>query len=160
MPGYLEQLLDYNSWATARLLDTLGNVPAEVLDAAGPGGYGTVRETMTHVLSAERSYVARLSGGTPPADPLEALDLAGLHEQAAELRAAAAELAERLPKPETVYQRRLGPVTAATVFTQLVQHGCEHRAQVTSILSAHGIAVPSLEPWAHGREIAGLPPLE
>jgi len=159
MPAYLEQLLDYNSWATARLLEVLDGAPAEVLDATAAGVYGTIGETMTHLLNAERSYVARLSGATPPAEPLEVLDLAGLREQAEQLRAALTALASRLPEPQTVYQRRLGPVTAATVLTQLFQHGCEHRAQVATILGTHNIHVPSLEPWAHGRMLAGLPPL-
>lgn len=160
MPGYLEQLIDYDIWATERLLEVLGEAPPGVLAATNPGVYGTIPETMTHMLNAERSYVARLSGGTPPADALEVLDLAGLHEEAAALRAALTALAARLPEPETVYQRRLGPVTAATALTQLFQHGCEHRGQVCTILGANGIALPRLDPWAHGRALAGLPPLD
>jgi uncharacterized damage-inducible protein DinB len=158
MPGYLEQLLDYNCWATGRLLDALAGAPGHVLDATGEGGYGSIRETMTHIFSAERSYVARLSGLGRTED-LEPLDLPGMRAHAAQLRESITALASLLPDPETVYQRQLGPVTAATVLTQLFQHGCEHRAQVTTILGAHGFDLPSLQPWAHGRVLAGLPPL-
>ena len=154
----MEQLIDYDIWATDRLLHAIEQLSADILEATTPGVYGTVLETMSHVVGAERSYVARLSGLASPGE-LADLDFPGLRREARTLHAALRALAPRLPDPSTISPRRLGPVTAATVLTQLVQHGCEHRGQVATILGAHGLEAPRLDGWAHGRVLAGLPPL-
>ena len=45
--------------------------------------------------------------------------------------------------------------TIATILTQLVMHGVEHRAHVGTILGANGIEPPDLDSWSHGIRIHG-----
>jgi len=50
---------------------------------------------------------------------------------------------------------RNGKGAAATIFTQLVTHSCEHRTQVGTILGANGIEPPDLDSRAHGILVHG-----
>ena len=50
MPTYLLRLIEYDSWANRGLLEFLGGHPDEVLDATAAGVYGSMRETLEHLL--------------------------------------------------------------------------------------------------------------
>lgn len=150
VPGYLEQLLDYNSWATTRLLDFLASQPQELMEATSAGVYGSIGETLTHMLVAERSYVERLAGRRPPEDAEENLPLTELRVLAGTVGDSLRLLSRELPAPDLRFKRRRGWTTASTALVQLIQHGGEHRAQVATILGAHGIETPKLDGWAHG----------
>jgi hypothetical protein len=65
------------------------------------------------------------------------------------------ELLPSLPEPDTMIQLSDGKRAAATILTQLVMHGCEHRAQIGTILGANGIEPPDLDSWAHGIFVHG-----
>lgn len=149
--SYLAYLLDYNAWANATLIEFLEARP-ELFAATAPGVYGTVGETLNHLLDAELSYVARLAG-TPRPDRGSGLDLPALEELAAQLAAASTELLAALPDPDRLSQRSYGKVTAATVLAQLVSHGVEHRTQVCTILGALGIEPPDLSSWRFGGSV-------
>ena len=43
-----------------------------------------------------------------------------------------------------------GERAAATILTQLVMHGVEHRGHIGTILGANGIEPPDLDAWSHG----------
>lgn len=159
MATYLHRLVDYNNWANRELLTFLATVPAEVLDARAPGVYGSIRETMAHLLSSERSYHRHLTrqprqphpgGGPPGLDELVAM----AERSAANLEA----LVDSLPPAEEFLALHDGRRGAATIFTQLVTHGQEHRTQVNTILGAQGIEPPDLDSWAHGILVHGDDP--
>ena len=150
---YLARLLAYDNWANRGVLAFLGTQPSAVLDATAPGVYGTVRETLQHLLGAEWRYHALLAGqpqsGLPPrAQPpdLEALQSLA-HEAARRVDA----LTASLPDPAAMVQTIDGPGAAAsTIVTQLVMHGCEHRGHIATILGANGLTGPELDGWAYG----------
>jgi hypothetical protein len=48
-----------------------------------------------------------------------------------------------------------GQRAAATILTQLIMHGVEHRAHVGTILGSNGIEPPDLDSWAHGIRVHG-----
>ena len=152
MPTYLDRLLEYGTWANHGLLDFLGDLPPETLDLTAGGVYGTIRETLEHLLSSETGYQRRLLGlpRLDPADRPTQPDLAELRRLAAEAADAVAGLAGRLPDPATMLPTSSGDRAAATVLTQLVMHGVEHRAHVGTILGANGIEPPDLDSWSHG----------
>jgi uncharacterized damage-inducible protein DinB len=150
--GYLDRLLEFDSWANRGLLEFLATQPPEVLDLTTGGVYGTIRETFEHLLTSELGYQRRLAG--LPRYDLEARperpSLAELRTLADEAAASLAALAERVPEPATMLVTGDGLRAAATIVTQLVMHGVEHRGHVGTILGANGIEPPDLDSWAHG----------
>jgi uncharacterized damage-inducible protein DinB len=157
MSTYLDRLLGYNTWANQALIDFLRTMPPETLDLTAGGVYGTIRDTLEHLFTSQLGYQARLAGlpRHQPEEPAEPPDLAGLQRFADRAAAALANLVEVLPEPGTMLPTSSGMRAAATVLTQLVMHGVEHRAHVGTILSANGIEPPDIASWAHGIRVHG-----
>jgi len=154
--SYLHRLVDYNNWANRELLAFLATLPPDVLDARAPGVYGSIRETMVHLLTSEQGYYHHLrklprqtvdSPGPPALDDLVAM----AERSAANLEA----LADSLPPAGEFIPLWDGHRAAATIFTQLLMHGCEHRTQVNTILGSLGIEPPDRDSWTHGILVHG-----
>jgi hypothetical protein len=45
------------------------------------------------------------------------------------------------------------------LINQFVHHGSDHRAQIGTILGAHGLATPDLDVWTYGKEHKAVVPL-
>ena len=152
MRGYVQRLIDYNSWANRGLLQFLAALPPGTLDATAAGVYGTIRETLLHQLSSELNYYHRLASAPPVETPPrpESPGLAFIQRLADESAANLAGLVDRLPGPGRMMETSDGMRAAATIVTQLFMHGCEHRAHIGTILGANGIEPPDLDSWAYG----------
>ena len=157
MSTYLNRILEYDSWANQGLLDFLAAAPPGTLDLTASGVYGDIRTTFEHLLTSEMGYQNRLAG-------LPRYDLEGRPErpELTDLRALADESAARLealtaalPEPEAMLMTGSGRRAAATILTQLVMHGTEHRAHIGTILGSNGIEPPDLDSWAHGIFVHG-----
>jgi uncharacterized damage-inducible protein DinB len=157
MSTYLHRLIGYNNWANRGLLDFLGGLPPETLDASSSGVYGTIRETLEHLLTSEIAYQRRLQRlpRYEPTDRPERPDLEDLRRLADESAAGLAALVDSLPEPATMLPTSSGDRAAATILTQLIMHGVEHRAHVGTILGSNGIEPPDLDSWAHGIWVHG-----
>lgn len=157
MSEALLTLYRHKTWATLRLIDYCRGIDAEHLDATIPGTYGTIRETLRHLVEAEEGYFHRVTGER-------------LSERLPEGPVALDELAERI--------RRMGPrwealagdgdlpsrevvtsdgwrVPAAIPMAQAVHHADDHRSHVMSILGARGLDVPEpngLDLWGYAEE--------
>ncbi|MGE0600248.1 MAG: DinB family protein [Dehalococcoidia bacterium] len=149
--SYLGRLVDYDTWANAGLLQFLESQGPAVLGLRAAGVYGTIGETFEHLLLSEVSYHRNLLAlpkveypqpETPTFDSLRALGIVAKGK----LRG----LVEGLPEPERMMHLGDGDRAAATIFTQLVMHGVEHRAHIGTILGANGIIGLELDSWAHG----------
>jgi uncharacterized damage-inducible protein DinB len=157
MATYLDRLIDYNNWANAGLLEFLAGLPEETLEATATGVYGTVAATLEHLFTSELGYQRRLAGlpRYEPPDESGPPDLERLRRLARECATGASQLADRLPEPATMLPTSTGNRAAATIVTQLLMHGVEHRAHVGTILGSRGIAPPDLDSWAHGIRVHG-----
>ena len=63
----LERLYDYNYWANRKVCAVLSQMPPEHFTQTTPGSYGSIRNTMVHMLSAEWGWLDRCGG--PPRGP-------------------------------------------------------------------------------------------
>jgi uncharacterized damage-inducible protein DinB len=63
----LRRLYDYSYWANRTLFHVMDQMAAEQFTQAVAGSYGSVRNTMVHVLSAEWGWLERCGG--PPRGP-------------------------------------------------------------------------------------------
>src|SRR3979490_3220072 len=59
----LVEMFRYKTWATLRLIEYCEGLPDEDLDATIPGTYGTIRETLRHLVDAEEGYYSILTRG-------------------------------------------------------------------------------------------------
>jgi uncharacterized damage-inducible protein DinB len=84
----LVELFRHKTWATSLLIEACQGLDEEALNATTPGTYGTIRDTLRHLVGADQSYLATVTGERP-AHPLPdeqvSLDLtrqaAGLMQQ-------------------------------------------------------------------------------
>ncbi len=159
-------MFSHHLWATEKLIDLLAGLPRERLDATVPGTYGTISETLTHLVGADERYLLRLRGPLPPyedhgARPLEALR-ADLHDHAVRWESAL-EWLERGDLRAAIRGREDYPDTddaEGMLLLQAVHHGNDHRTQICSILGALGEEIPDLDGWtywAEGRSEGGPP---
>lgn len=58
----LEALYDYCYWANRKLFDTISQLTPEQFAEPVAGSYGSIRNTMVHVLSAEAGWLDRCGG--------------------------------------------------------------------------------------------------
>jgi uncharacterized damage-inducible protein DinB len=154
--------LRHNSWATAQLLELCKGLSPEQLRSSSPGNYGTILETLQHIIGAEENYHTRLSGTptewTRRATEVEELDeLARLNEGLAafweELAASEFDPERTIrfaysdPTPEDVGKEF--DVKAGILVAQTINHGNEHRAQIFTILTTLGVEAPELSGWTY-----------
>src|SRR3981081_2238003 len=55
------EMFRHNTWATLRLIEHCKGLGDEHLDATIPGTYGTIRETLRHIVEAEQGYLSTLT---------------------------------------------------------------------------------------------------
>jgi uncharacterized damage-inducible protein DinB len=65
MSEALLELYRHKTWATLRLIEVCQGLADEHLDATIPGTFGTIRETLRHLVSAGEGYFSILT--RPPA---------------------------------------------------------------------------------------------
>lgn len=157
---HLRGFVEHHVWATLGLLDRCLELSPERLALSAPGTYGSIHETLAHLVGADGGYVRRLVGGkagprrqgAPP--PVAALR--------AEMAAQAGLWQEVMDRPEEpdVYlpaEPDADPPypeiehAAGLLLLQAMTHGQEHRAHVCTILGMHGLDVPDLSAWEYVR---------
>ena len=60
----LKALFDYSYWANSGLRDVLSHVTTEQFTQPVAGSYGSIRNTMVHMVSAEWGWLERCGGAT------------------------------------------------------------------------------------------------
>jgi len=146
----LVELIRYNNWANAQIIALCQNLAADQVAAAAPGAYGTIRDTLQHMVRAEADYVARLHGQPFKWEaPPTLADLAAVASQAA---SALLEAVQRIPPTQMVHEEEgdlFLDYQARQLFMQAINHGIEHRTNITTILSSLGIATPEIDGWGY-----------
>jgi len=149
-------LYRHNLWANQRLLDACRSVPDETLNGAAAGTYGTIRDTLVHLLAAEGRYLSAMKGlKQPPADALKEGDFPGilaLKEHARASGGALENLAMEAKSNEIMKVERRGQnleIPLSVFFAQAINHATEHRSHVCTILTQQGIEPPNLDVWTY-----------
>jgi uncharacterized damage-inducible protein DinB len=149
----LDHVLRHNAWANRTLLEFCAALDASALDLEAPGTYGALYGTLQHLVSAEQWYISLLTGEVlgSPIRKTERRTLDELVAIAARTGARAIALAssDDADRPIEI-DGPDDPSTVGTVLAQLVNHGNEHRAHATTILSVHGKKTPVISGWRYG----------
>ncbi len=151
----LADAIDHHVWATERLIDTCAGLTAEQLATPCPGTFGSIADTLRHLVGTDTWYLSFFPVDQPPA--WDETAEVGLDE----LRAAIA-------RNGALWRAVLATATdgdAATVeegdgwrfhapvgfrLAQTVHHGTDHRSQVCTALTSLGVEPPEIDVWAYG----------
>jgi len=149
------ELFRYHTWANQRLIDFCATLSADQLAIGSPTAYGTIHDTLAHLVGAEGSFTFALTGERvdPPIEGGAPIELAELSRRAGRTGAALAQAAGQVEVGQTRTVRRRGAeraIPAAALLAQALYHAGEHRAQVVAILGQLGIQPPDLSGWAFG----------
>jgi uncharacterized damage-inducible protein DinB len=150
----LIELIRYNNWANAQIIATCEKLTADQLAATAPGTYGSIHRTLGHVIHAEADYIGRLTGDRPE-PPFKWEDGPGIAELsafAAQVADALLDAAQRIPPSHMVHEEEDGlylDYHARHLFIQTINHGIEHRTNITTILSGLGLAAPEVDGWGY-----------
>jgi uncharacterized damage-inducible protein DinB len=145
----LRRCFGHHLWATERLLDHCRALTAEQLALTAPGTYGTIIDTLDHLVSADRSYLAGVTVG----GRLPALDAGGpgpLLEHLARSRQGWFAYLDSEPDFDVMIDRRTGRYPAWVLVLQAIHHGNDHRTHAGTALLRHGLEPGDIDVWGYG----------
>ena len=160
---HLGMMFGHHVWATLALLDRCLELTPEQLDLGAPGSFGTIRETLRHLVRADGRYLRRVLGRPLEVDQEPEPSLSMLRSEMEEQGRQWEEVLGRLgeldctlpPQPDEDPPYPAVEHAVSLVLVQAVHHGNEHRTNVTSILSAHGLPAPEVSGWEYVRATGG-----
>jgi uncharacterized damage-inducible protein DinB len=127
------------------------------LDATIPGAYGSIYETLHHIVTSEQSYFSRISTGQGRSRPKDAppLTMAEMIESLHTTGNGLIEWAPKVQADELVEVKWDIPrdVPKTIILTQIINHATEHREQIKAILTELGIEPVDLQGWAYFHEV-------
>jgi uncharacterized damage-inducible protein DinB len=143
---FLQILLSHDTWATAQILDACGKLSDEQFHRRFEIGPGSLHDTLTHMISAMRTWVDTLAGR----EPGPRLETDGQRRTPQQLRTLLDETCEqftaearRRPLDQMTTRRlrdgRTLALTRAAVLAQVTTHGMHHRAQCLNMLRQLGV---------------------
>jgi uncharacterized damage-inducible protein DinB len=157
----LVKLFEHNNWANEKIIQACYALSNEQLDAEPRSAtQGTIRGTLTHLVSSQRGYFALLT--LPVTErPTNPLEFADLEESARTSGNGLLELARGTRKPlESRLRTRDKHYTEPwVVMLQVINHATEHREQIKSMLSALGVTPPDIDGWDFGLTQGALVPI-
>lgn len=157
--GIAVEFLRYNRWANLRLIDACSKLTPEQLDVGAPEVYGSIYATLAHIVRSEAGYLRRITANDlqPPFDWKAAPALADIRPFAEQVAAALIEAAARMQYGDTLERTWDDPewagfpprFKAVGMLIQVLNHGDEHRTNVTTLLAQQGIQPPTLDGWEY-----------
>jgi uncharacterized damage-inducible protein DinB len=150
---FLEFIL-YNNWANQQVWQACQNLSEDQLAALIPGAYGTIRDTLGHIIRSEAHYLSLLTGNCPqPLFQWEARpDLAEMAAYANQVGEALVDMAQHTLPTDPVVEEVEGKqyhYLALAVFIQIINHGIEHRTNITTILNQGLQTPPQVDGWGY-----------
>jgi uncharacterized damage-inducible protein DinB len=147
----------HHVWATIRLLDACAVLDGAQLATGVPGTYGSIIDTLRHLVDGDVFYLNVLRGGEPEPFDVAGSDIPTLravmeaHDPVWQGMVAG----DLDPDKVVVEYEDSGYETHAPLGIRLAQalyHGCDHRSQVCTALTNLGIEPPAIEAWDLARE--------
>jgi uncharacterized damage-inducible protein DinB len=143
----------HHRWSNLVLIDFLSRLPDDQLALTVPGTYGNSLDTMRHIVSADADYV-RIIPGTRDVPQVSDQgpfggweDLRTISETADD---ALVDFVDGLVDDEffvDIDDRREFELSRSILLTQVIHHATEHRSQIRTTLSTHGITPLEIAVW-------------
>jgi uncharacterized damage-inducible protein DinB len=153
----LQDAFAHHVWASLRLIDACLALEPAQLETNVPGTYGSIIDTLRHLVGADAGYLFVLGGEEGAQLDTDGLDLAKLRSVMADDGPAWSALLARDLDPDRVATRHRddGSESHAPVSIRLAQaihHGTDHRSQICTALTSLGIEPPEIDVWAFGQQ--------
>src|SRR5712692_6460896 len=149
----LVEFIRYNNWANQQVLAACKNLSERQLAAMMPGAYGSIRDTLQHILRAEADYVNRMTGtGPQPSFKEDGPSVAEMSAFAAQVGEALMDTVQRVRPTDLIREEWEGQQTryqARALFIQVINHGIEHRTNITTILNSGQQSPPDVDGWGY-----------
>ena len=155
----LEDAFAHHAWATLRLIDTCLELSPEQLETTVPGTYGSILETMRHLVGADSWYLVDITGDRAT----------GIDEDQMELRQLRAAIEADGTAWSTFLAQDLDPnavlkeideddgyerdATVGIRLAQALHHGTDHRSQICTALTSLGVEPPGIDAWDYGLQV-------
>jgi uncharacterized damage-inducible protein DinB len=157
----LTTLFEHNAWANLKLLNFCAGLSDQQLDSTAVGGFGSIRDTLRHIVNAELSYVERVNGKLPPQPlaPGEFPSFAVLQDAARWASDEMLQLALSARTDTTVRQRpprQIYEYKLASLIVQAITHSTEHRTQIATVITQLGMEPPDMSGWQYMDEVGEL----
>jgi uncharacterized damage-inducible protein DinB len=148
----LADAFEHHVWATQRLVDACLALQPNQLETTVPGTYGSIIDTMRHLVGADCGYLFALTGGRTREIEEDQLDLAGLRVamDANGPEWAAVVARDMDPDTDIVRHRDDGTDSHAPLgirLAQVLHHGTDHRSQICTALTVLGVEPPEIDAW-------------
>ncbi len=148
----LADAFEHHVWATLRLIDACRDLTSQQLQNSVAGTFGSIIETIRHLVGADASYLYALTGGGTPVVDDSRMNLPELRTTMEANGKAWASLLDQDLDPESIVVRHRddGSESHAPLGVRLAQalhHGTDHRSQVCTILTVLGIEPPAIDVW-------------
>lgn len=151
---FIRNFYQYNAWANRRILDTAAQISPEQMRAGTLLPFGTVHNTLVHILGAQWLWLNRWQGISPRAfmDPQDFSDFTNLRARWDEIEAKTHEFVFACTDEDLVrvgsYRNFRDQEWSYPLWQQMlhqVNHATQHRSEVAMILSGWNCSPGSMD---------------
>lgn len=151
-------LFQHNLWANLRLFEKCSELTAGQLDSSMVGVFGSIRDTLFHIVRAEQGYFSRISTGERYIPPEEehAMTMAEMITALRTTGEGFIAWASKIQADDTVeidWDGTARQVPKTIILNQVINHATEHRSQVMSIMTQIGVEPPDVSSWSYFDEL-------
>jgi uncharacterized damage-inducible protein DinB len=152
----LQDAFRHHVWASLRVFDACLAQPPETLETTVPGTYGSIRDTLRHLVGSDAFYLWCITGDEAHRIDEESMSVEeqrarfSTHDAAWEAVIAAQPDGDEViheADPDYGYER---DATAGIRFAQALHHGTDHRSQICTALTSVGVEPPAIDVWDFG----------
>jgi uncharacterized damage-inducible protein DinB len=147
-------LYRHHRWSNLVLIDFLSGLDDDRLARTVPGTYGTSIATIRHVVSSDADYV-RIIPDAPDVPQVSDQGPFGGWDELRRVADAAGSALIGYVDGRTedrhfvdVDDGEAFDLATSMLLAQVIHHATDHRGQIRTTLSAHGIEAPDLSVWA------------
>jgi uncharacterized damage-inducible protein DinB len=162
----LEVLYDYGCWANGKLFHVISQLTPEQFTRTVGGSYGSIRNTMVHLLSAEWGWLSRCGGPErgPRLNPADYPTVESLIEVSGKVGVHVREFLSGLKDEDlarnVAYKNDRGEersMPLGELMHHAANHGVHHRGQVALLLRLLGYAPGNLDILVYYADKLGVP---
>ena len=152
----LDDAFAHHVWATMRLIDACLPLSPDQLGSGVPGTYGSILETMRHLVGGDSDYLSIMTGDRAQLVDADEMDLPALRVAMENKAVLWSGLLARDLDPDAMvheldeddgYER---DATVGVLLAQALHHGTDHRSQICTALTALGVDPPGIDVWNFG----------
>lgn len=150
----LPDAFGHHVWATEQVLAACSGLSPEQLATTVPGTYGSIIDTLRHMIGGDTGYLVVLSGENAAQVDEERADVADLNTAMRAIGPAWLRVASNGADPDEIVVRHRDDGTVSRVprgirLLQAIQHGIDHRSQIATALTTLGIEPPGIDVIAY-----------